>query len=190
MVNDVVIHPNQGELISCDQLGSVKIWDLGENTCTHELVPAEDVPIRSVSIASDGGTLVAGNNVGTVFVWRIQSGSETTSLVPVTSFLAHSKYITRCLLSPDTRHLATCSADTTVKLWSTKDYEYTHERTLEGHQRWVWDAAFSADSAYLVTASSDHAARLWDLATGETVRQYDGHHRAAVCCALNDINLA
>jgi G protein beta subunit-like protein len=180
MVNDVVIHPNQGELISCDQLGSVKIWDLGENTCTHELVPAEDVPIRSISIASDGGTLVAGNNEGTVFVWRIQSGSETTSLVPVTSFVAHTKYITRCLLSPDTRHLATCSADTTVKLWSTKDYDYNLERTLEGHQRWVWDTAFSADSAYLVTASSDHAARLWDLATGETVRQYDGHHRACV----------
>lgn len=37
-VNDVVIHPNQGELISCDQSGSVKIWDLAENTCTHELV--------------------------------------------------------------------------------------------------------------------------------------------------------
>jgi WD40 repeat protein len=37
-VNDVVIHPNQGELISCDQSGSVKIWDLSENTCTHELV--------------------------------------------------------------------------------------------------------------------------------------------------------
>lgn len=180
MVNDVVIHPNQGELISCDQMGSVKIWDLGENTCTHELVPAEDVPIRSVSIASDGGTLVAGNDVGTVFVWRIQSGSETTSLVPVTSFLAHPKYITRCLLSPDTRHLATCSADTTVKLWSTKDYEYSLDRTLEGHQRWVWDAAFSADSAYLVTASSDHSARLWDLATGETVRQYEGHFRGIV----------
>ncbi|KAL1413011.1 TOR complex subunit lst8 [Vanrija albida] len=190
MVNDVVIHPNQGELISCDQLGSVKIWDLGENTCTHELVPAEDVPIRSVSIASDGGTLVAGNNLGTVFVWRIQGGADSTNLVPVTSFVAHNKYVTRCLLSPDTRHLATCSADTTVKLWSTKDYEYTLERTLEGHQRWVWDAAFSADSAYLVTASSDHAARLWDLATTETVRQYDGHHRATVAVALNDINLA
>jgi WD40 repeat protein len=39
-VNDVVIHPNQGELVSCDQSGSVKIWDLGENTCTHELVSA------------------------------------------------------------------------------------------------------------------------------------------------------
>ncbi len=37
-VNDVAIHPNQGELISCDQRGSIKIWDLGENSCTHELV--------------------------------------------------------------------------------------------------------------------------------------------------------
>jgi G protein beta subunit-like protein len=62
-VNDVVIHPNQGELISCDQSGSVKIWDLGENTCTHELVPDEEVAIRSVSIASDGGMLVAGNDL-------------------------------------------------------------------------------------------------------------------------------
>ena len=62
-VNDVVIHPNQGELISCDQAGTVKIWDLGDNICTHELVPDEDVAIRSVSIASDGGTLVAGNDL-------------------------------------------------------------------------------------------------------------------------------
>jgi G protein beta subunit-like protein len=61
-VNDAVIHPNQGELISCDQAGSVKIWDLGENICTHELVPDEDVAIRTVTIASDGGTLVAGND--------------------------------------------------------------------------------------------------------------------------------
>ena len=98
---------------------------------------------------------------------------------------------------------------------------------LQGHQRWVWDCAFSADSAYLVTgvylehpqfiydigfnfinsASSDHTARLWEMASGETVRQYNGHHKgmngsgpgfpnfprlnedlfaAAVCCALHD----
>lgn len=27
-------------------------------------------------------------------------------------------------------------------------------------------------------ASSDHVARLWDLNSGETVRQYSGHHRS------------
>ena len=61
-VNDVVIHPNQGELISCDQGGNVRIWDLGENKCTHQLIPEDEVPVRSVSVASDGSMLIAGNN--------------------------------------------------------------------------------------------------------------------------------
>jgi WD40 repeat protein len=61
-VNDVVIHPNQGEVISCDQAGCVKIWDLGENANTHTLIPEEDVPTRSVTVANDGSMLVAGNN--------------------------------------------------------------------------------------------------------------------------------
>lgn len=77
-VNDVVVHPNQGELVSCDQGGSVKVWDLGENGCSHELVPEEEVGIRSVSVASDGSCLVAGNNRGNVYVWRIQSGIYPT----------------------------------------------------------------------------------------------------------------
>jgi G protein beta subunit-like protein len=45
---------------------------------------------------------------------------------------------------------------------------------------------FSVDAAYIVTASSDTTARLWDCGTGEAIRVYSGHHKAAVCCALND----
>ena len=61
-VNDVVIHPNQGELISCDRGGNVQIWDLGENKCTHQLIPEEDVSVASVTVATDGTLLCAGNN--------------------------------------------------------------------------------------------------------------------------------
>ena len=200
-VNDVAIHPNQGELISCDQAGSVRIWDLGENQCTHELIPEEDVPTRSVSVATDGSMLVAGNNNGNVYIWRMTQQKDITALTPVTKFRAHQKYLTRALLSPDVKHLATCSADTTIKIWSTGDRTSTLknedqtegfklEKELKGHQRWVWDCAYSADSAYLVTASSDHVARLWELSSGETIRQYNGHHKAAVCVALNDWTLS
>lgn len=193
---------------------------------------------------------------------------EATTLIPVTTFQAHKDYLTRLLLSPDVKHLATCSADHTVKIWSldpnqenlvseedqramngglpngagsmsaearefrssgpvssnrndstpqvatkkdtdsnaNKDAEVkdkpqstnaangtvTHtsalplETTLTNHQRWVWDCAFSADSAYLVTVCSDHYARLWELSTSQIIRQYNGHHRGAVCVALND----
>jgi len=111
--------------------------------------------------------------------------------------------VTRILLSPDVKKLATCSADHTAKIWRVADMEplgpdedpkterpYPLEATLTGHQRWVWDCAFSADSAYLVTACSDHYARLWELHSQQIIRQYNGHHRGAVCVALNDYSEA
>lgn len=185
-VNDVVIHPNQGELISCDNDGNVRIWDLGEDKCMHQLIPEDDVPMRSVSVASDGTLLVAGDNKGNVYVWRMVSTKDTTVVQAVTKFRAHGKYITKVLLSPDVKHLATCSADYTARIWSTED-NFALETTLQGHQRWVWDCAFSADSAYLVTACSDHYVRLWELGSGQIIRQYNGHHKGAISVALNDV---
>ncbi|KAI9829282.1 MAG: TOR complex subunit lst8 [Phylliscum demangeonii] len=241
-VNDVVIHPNQGELISCDRGGNVRVWDLAQNKCTHHLMPEEDISVASVTIATDGSMLCAGNNKGNIFAWRMLQTRDSTALIPIAKFAAHPQYITRILLSPDVRHLATCSADHTARIWST---EFTSppppgagtslaavgtgpssapvgtpstsmsssdtitsstlgtaatsnsssafslaalplETTLQGHQRWVWDCAFSADSAYLVTACSDHYARLWELSSQSIIRQYNGHHRGAVCVALND----
>ncbi|PNP58002.1 hypothetical protein THARTR1_02160 [Trichoderma harzianum] len=196
--NDVVIHPNQGEIISCDRSGSVRIWDLAENTCAHELIPEEDVSVSSVTVASDGTLLCAANTAGNVFVWHLRQNYDQTELLPVTHFSAHKEYITRILLSPDVKKLATCSADHTAKIWEIKDVKpqvngksdearpLPLEATLTGHQRWVWDCAFSADSAYLVTACSDHYARLWELHSQQIIRQYNGHHRGAVCVALND----
>ena len=108
---------------------------------------------------------------GQCYVWKVNDEiSGLPRFQAVTRFLAHGKYLTRCLLSPDARYvipcggerwlecqtpfryLATCSADTTVKVWSiSPNYDFKQEKVLIGHQRWVWDCAFSADSAYLVT---------------------------------------
>lgn len=202
---------------------------------------------------------------------------DSTSLLPCRVFKAHKEYLTRLLLSPDIKLLATCSADHTVRIWKI-DMNEEHleaitdspsdpnnpstnlknmsqsqpslngsattasahstpnpiiaggfnpvpgadfqsrssasltstsqsmsassfraltdlitirrplpcDTVLDNHQRWVWDCAFSADSAYLVTVCSDHYARLWELSTASIIRQYNGHHRGAVCVALND----
>ncbi len=199
---------------------------------------------------------------GNVYIWRMYQNQDSTTLLPCRSFKAHDLYLTRLLISPDVKALATCSADHSVKIWKidpaeeyleeapkdmpTNDGESSTtlnglaldfgkksmstsatsfgrvihpvpngnakgevasvpstltngdvadfpgerplpcETVLDGHQRWVWDCAFSADSAYLVSVSSDHYARLWELSTAQIIRQYNGHHRGAVCVALND----
>ncbi|MCJ1443724.1 MAG: TOR complex subunit lst8 [Stictis urceolatum] len=128
-VNDVVIHPNQGELISCDRAGNVRIWDLSENKCTHKLQPDDETPVASVTVATDGSLLCAGNNAGMVYVWRMLQHHDTTSLIPVTSFQAHSTYVNRVLLSPDVHHLATCSADHNARIWAVIDPSSTGSAT-------------------------------------------------------------
>ncbi|KAF4551653.1 WD domain-containing protein 20 [Elsinoe fawcettii] len=219
-VNDVVIHPNQGELISCDRGGNVRIWDLSENKCSHQLIPEEDKSVASVTVASDGSLLcaaVSNSMHGAVYVWRMITAKDVTTLVPVTKFRAHQTYITRVLLSPDVRHLATCSADHTARIWGVDlsnpaalnppiltpeeeekrarnpdpgaDSPFKLEQELDGHQRWVWDCAFSADSAYLVTACSDHYARLWELSSKSVIRQYNGHHRGAQDLVQGDFDI-
>ncbi|CAG9467026.1 unnamed protein product [Pedinophyceae sp. YPF-701] len=184
-VNSVVLHPNQGELLSADQNGNIRVWDLSQNACSCELVPEVGVAVRSLSVAMDGSIVVAANNHGTCYVWRMLGGqSHATQFEPLHKLKAHKGHILHCLLSPDVRQLATTSSDKTVKLWNLEDFSL--DKTLVGHSRWVWDCVFSVDAAYLVSASSDATARLWDLSTGEAIRVYSGHHKACVCCALND----
>lgn len=193
-VNSVALHPNETHLISGDQNGSVKVWDLGaaSNQCINELMPDSNPaisggggrsPIQAVDISEDGRLAMAASNHADVFLW---DPSNIHNFIPLMKFRAHAPgaYLLRAKISPDGRHLVTTSSDKTAKLWDTKTGECTE--TLGQHQRWVWDAVFSADSSYLVTACSDHWARLWNLRTGEVVRQYAGHQSAVTCVALND----
>lgn len=51
-VNSVCLHPSETELISGDQNGFLRVWDLAADKYREELMPAIDIPIRSVSIVS------------------------------------------------------------------------------------------------------------------------------------------
>ncbi|KAG6383221.1 hypothetical protein SASPL_157028 [Salvia splendens] len=155
---------SQTELISGDQNGNIRVWDLTANSCSCELVPEVDTAIRSLTVMWDGSLVVAANNRGTCYVWRLMKGTQTmTNFEPLHKLQAHDQYILKCLLSPElcvpNRYLATASSDNTVKIWNVDDLtEVQSPGILSGHQRWVWDCVFSVDGAFLITASSDSTA--------------------------------
>ncbi|KAL0480385.1 mTOR complex subunit lst8 [Acrasis kona] len=189
-VNTVSLHPGQNDLVSGDETGAVRIWDLIADKCVFKVHPNGRVGIRSLSVSADGNRCAVANNEGDVFVYDV-TRNESLSMKLLYKFKAHSRYILKCLISPDVKQICTASADQTVKLWdmsnlSEKNQQVLLTDTLEGHKRWVWDCAYSSDSAYLVTASSDMTARLWDLNKGEVIKEYRGHQKAVVCIALND----
>eukprot|EP01062_Namystynia_karyoxenos_P066374 TRINITY_DN60321_c0_g1_i1.p1 TRINITY_DN60321_c0_g1~~TRINITY_DN60321_c0_g1_i1.p1 ORF type:complete len:374 (+),score=90.73 TRINITY_DN60321_c0_g1_i1:72-1124(+) len=211
-VNTIALHADQCTIVSGDHTGRLCVWDTKADDCVQELVPGGDVGIRSLGIASrpctdaPGGLLCAANNTGEVFVlWLISaaafpSGSSGDRprgfrLRPACSFKAHNKYILKCLLSPDSSLLATCSADYTVALWHTAltrtegAKPWTCYKSLQGHHRWVWDCSFSHDGKYLVTASSDNTAKLWEVEKGTEVVNYNGHHKPVTCVVVDDQKL-
>jgi len=202
-VNSVVHHPTRAEIISGDQNGVVRVWDLGTSKCINELAPdaysspssasssfTQRASIQSVDISEDGKTCIAATNHAYVFMW---DPTDSANFVPIAKFHAHptGTYLLKAKISPDCRQLVTCSSDQSARIYDitrhgNEGFTPKLSQTLAHHNKWVWDCVFSADSSYLVTASSDHSARLFNLRSGEVVRQYTGHQSAVTCVALND----
>jgi WD40 repeat protein/tetratricopeptide (TPR) repeat protein len=75
----------------------------------------------------------------------------------------HGGAVMRVSFSPDGRHIATASADTTAVLWEPAG-SLNH---VLNHGSSVYDVTFSPDGRYAVTASRDTAVRIWEVATGK-----------------------
>ena len=202
-VNSVVLHPNQQHLILGDQAGHVHLWDLRTDKA-EKYTPQTEASVQCVAVDLTGVLMAAITNKGVAHVYQLQQPqtkqiqlgdaepnidkgcyNHTPSAEYLKKLDAHKKYGLKIKFSPDSNLIATCSADSTAKIWKTDTLEQVGEFTSDG-MRWVWDIEFSSDSQLLFTASSDNIGRLWNVETGEVKRKYIGHSKAITCLAFRD----
>ncbi|EWS74749.1 required for amino acid permease transport from the to the cell surface protein (macronuclear) [Tetrahymena thermophila SB210] len=189
-VSQVVLHPNEVDLISVDQDGILKIWDLrNESQCRKEIVLAPKIGLRSVSIATNAQFFCAADSSGTLFIQNLGRNDEIISQQKIEN--AHNDYILKCQISPFAKDIVTCSADRSIKIWSLnpQSQKFEHKNTLY-HYRWVWDVSYGCDGQFLFSCSSDNTAKLWKLDKESNQVEYQifkGHTQTVNCVAINDI---
>ena len=89
------------------------------------------------------------------------------------TLISHIQPVVGVVFSPDSRRLATASADRAIRIWEVATGRLAH--TLLGHEGHVLSIAFSPDGQYLASGDVAGVVRLWDARSGQQRRMLEGN---------------
>ncbi|XP_032233884.2 WD repeat, SAM and U-box domain-containing protein 1 isoform X2 [Nematostella vectensis] len=97
----------------------------------------------------------------------------------------HTKDVTGCCFSANSRVLASCSGDKTARLWDVEKGTELAQSPLDGHNYHVNSCSVSPFGTLMATASTDSTLMLWNLETGECLAVLEGHTGAVRVCRFS-----
>lgn len=146
-------------------------------------------PISGVSFAADGQTVATCSWSGAVKLWKVPDCDE------VKTIHGHRERLSDVQFSPnfssaslgdasqsDTVCIATSSADSTVKMWSSGTFKEL--ACLKGHAERVCRIAWHPSGRFVGSTSYDRTWRLWDAETSQELLCQEGHSRAVYTIAF------
>lgn len=98
-VNAACLLSNQTSILTGDQNGFVKVWDLESNSCSEQHHPIADVPVRSIS--STASMVVVGSHRGKIIVYSTTSSKACLPLLAMSHHSCNRRAdFSMCLTSP------------------------------------------------------------------------------------------
>ncbi|XP_044464293.1 transcription initiation factor TFIID subunit 5-like [Mangifera indica] len=172
------------------QLSSVAL----PSVCLYTFINTHN-SLNCASISHDGSLVAAGFSDSSLKVWDMAKlGQQTGSSVlqgendttgkedtlgangskrSYTLFQGHSGPVYSASFSPLGDYILSCSADATIRLWSTK--LNANLVCYKGHNYPVWDVQFSPLGHYFASCSHDRTARIWSMDRIQPLRIAAGH---------------
>jgi WD40 repeat protein len=175
----VAFHPNSKHLITGQQDGTIRIWDVRTRGELGQ-IGTHTQPMRGLAFSPDGRYLASVSVDGEIKLWdatRLDEqhldGKSERRVAPM-----RARSPGMCLnlsFSPDGRFLASGAEEYTVKIWDVETGQEAHP-PLRGHKEDIYAVVFSPDGRWLASAGEDSTIRVWDRhADYALVRTFRGH---------------
>ncbi|XP_034125820.1 transcription initiation factor TFIID subunit 5-like, partial [Drosophila guanche] len=177
------ISPDKRFLITCSQDGTMRLWCLVVGVCTA--VYDQISPVRSVVFAPVEYLFATASEDGVARVWM------KTCDDAIMQISGHLAELDVCIFHPNSRYLATGSADRTVRMWDVAN-KGEQVRLFYGHYKAITALAFSRGGRYLVSGGQDSLFVIWDTTNERALRRVL-HHTATINTidfAMDDHRLA
>jgi WD40 repeat protein len=163
----VAFTPDGQRLITCSRDKTAKVWDLTKKESLLTF-PDHQNGVYGVGVRPDGK---AGFSVGEDNLLRMWNAGGDGKQIRVLG--GHGKAVFKIAehFDPKMPLLATCGADSTVKLWNANTGQ--NLRTLTGHTDWVYAVAISPDGKLVAAGSWNGEVRLWTVADGKPFKTFN-----------------
>jgi WD40 repeat protein len=173
----VALAPDGQATAGVSRDGRILLWEnRGAHPRPRRLVQAEQGPVRTVALSSDGKLLATGEG-SRVALWDLASEGEARKLK------GHEGTVTALAFLPGSSTLASGAEDATLRLWDLRKAGAV--KVLKGHRAPVQALAATADGSVLASASDDESVRLWDTTTGQNLAVLASRHGAATAVAFS-----
>ncbi|KAG2746847.1 WD40 repeat-like protein, partial [Suillus brevipes Sb2] len=159
---DIVHLPGRRRIIACSADGSLRLWDLENDTQIGDAWRDEGhkADVKNVALSPNSQTVASGSEGGTVRLWDVKTGKV------VARWIGHTENVGSVCWSGDGERVLSGSWDGTARVWDGK----TGKTVLEiknGHQ-YVWAVTYSPDNTKFATGGeNENAVKIWDAKAGK-----------------------
>ncbi len=172
LVSAMAFSPDSKYLVS-GSFQVVSFWDVRTGMLRHKITGFAH-EIVAIAFAPDGKLMATGGGAPT------EDGEIKIFEAPSWKLIGdikngHSDTVYGLCFSPDSKKIATCSADKFIKVFEVPSGKFV--KSFEGHTHHVLDVGWQNDGKLLASAGADNTVKIWDYEKGEQVRTIGAHSK-------------